>query len=104
MYSREVFKKCGYHNECIIQYAHDTDFNNRIKMAFGQDCLRVSNAATCIHHNQTGTRNCFQTTVWEKTVKRDSKFLTDVDYNGNPYVERTFFKKPLWNLDFAIKI
>jgi glycosyltransferase involved in cell wall biosynthesis len=103
MYKREVFEKCGYHNECIIQYAHDTDFNNRIKMAFGEDCLRVTKNPLCSHHNQTGTKNCFPDSVWAKTVKRDSQFLEKVTYD-KPYLARSFFKQPLWSLDFAVKI
>lgn len=104
IYSKAVFQSCGYHNEMIVQYAHDTDFNNRIKMAFGEDCLRVARDPCCTHHNQTGTRNCFPPVVWEQMVKRDSKFIETVNYNGDPYVGRSFFKQPLWTLDFATKI
>lgn len=99
MYSSEIYgpNGAGYHDEAIIQYAHDTEFNVRIKMAFGDDALSVFTGETCNHYNQQGTRKNFGGAFgFSEVMKRDGEHLKTKKY-PQAFLEREFFKKPLFD-------
>lgn len=81
MYHKDVFEKCGYYDENITQYASDTEFNNRIKLAFGKNSLSMlCGKNKCAHYNQTGTRNCYDRETFQRIVKQDNEYVRNKKY------------------------
>jgi glycosyltransferase involved in cell wall biosynthesis len=105
MYARDIFEKVGYHDEDIIQYSHDTEFNTRIKKAYGPEVLTVytGQGTLCNHYNQTGTRQNFNNIMpFNIVVGRDSKYVAIPKEKA--YLERKIFKKPMFTSNATLII
>lgn len=80
MFVRDIFYKVGHYDPKIIQYGSDTDFNNRIKYVYGENCLTVLNKDVTNHFNQTGTKNCYNAIEWNSIMRQDQLYLKNKRY------------------------
>lgn len=88
MYHKDVFDKCGYYDEKIVQYGSDTEYNNRIKRAFGNNSLSLIGGVYARHHNQTGTKNCYSDKEWDRILAIDSGYIRNHSAKSPVYLAR----------------
>ena len=83
MYHADLLNKIGYYDENLIQYGSDTEYNNRIKLYYGQKSLSLIGGMHAHHYNQTGTKNCYTNLDWQEIYKKDLNYLKNKDYTVN---------------------
>jgi len=81
MYKKDVYEKCGGYDHNITQYGSDTEFNNRIKLAFGDKSLSLLCGNQTTHTNQTGTFNCYTRQEWDDIIKKDNEYIRNKKYD-----------------------
>ena len=103
LYNKDVYEKCGYYDENLKQYGTDSEFNNKIRLAFGDKSLSLIGGNLTKHYNQTGTFNCYSKEEWNNIVKKDNEYLKNKIYDkDNIYQPRVLTKLPTWkNFNFV---
>jgi hypothetical protein len=105
LYNKVIYDKCGYYDENLKQYGTDSEFNNRIRLVFGDKSLSLIGGNLTNHYNQTGTFNCYSKDQWNEIVKIDSEYLKNKKYDSNNIFQpRCNFKFPFWKNPNFVKI
>jgi glycosyltransferase involved in cell wall biosynthesis len=98
LYKREVFDKVGYHDEDLIQYGHDSEFNRRIKKAFGPSCLGMVPGKITNHFPQQATKISFHNAMpFGVAIGLDQQYIKRVGTEPEKaYMKRKSFSSPLF--------